>query len=97
MGRSIAIDLNPKFEIEIDGSMIAAALGLDQDTFFHLLEIRKIDQLCERGTDEDEGLYRASFYYENKRARVIVDRSGKLIGSVEATTRQPGRRSTDAD
>lgn len=92
MGRSIAIDLNPKFEIEIDGGLIADALELDQETFFHLLEIRKIDQLCERGTGEDEGLYRASFYYENKRARVVVDKTGKLIGGVEKTLREPGKR-----
>lgn len=93
MGRSIAIDLNPKFEIEIEGGPIATALGLDQDTFFTLLEQRKIDQLCERGTEEDEGLYRASFYYENKRARIVVDKTGKPIGEVEASTREKGKRS----
>ena len=46
MGKSIPLDLNPAFEIEIDAAPIAAALGLAQDEFLHLLELRKIDRLC---------------------------------------------------
>lgn len=92
MGRSIAIDLNPKLEIEIEAGPIAAALGLEPEEFLHLLEIRKIDQLCERGTGEDEGLYRASYYYQNKRARVVVDRNGNQMGALEASSRESGKK-----
>lgn len=84
MGRHISIDLNPKLEIDIDAAPVAQALGLDVREFLKLLELRKIDQLCERGTDADDGLYRASFYYSGKRARLVVDRQGNPVGTVEA-------------
>ena len=74
------------FEIEIDAAPIAAALGLQQDAFLRLLEQRKIDRLCERGTGEDAGLYRATFYHGTKRARV-VDRQGRFVGDVEQRMR----------
>lgn len=92
MGKRIPIDLNPRVEITIDGAPIAAALGLDKADFFRLLAIGKITQLCERGTGEDAGLYRASFYFDRKRARVIVDRDGTPQGPVECSERTPGRR-----
>ena len=79
MGKSIPLDLNPAFEIEIDAAPIAAALGLQQDAFLRLLEQRKIDRLCERGTGEDAGTWRASFYYGTRRARFIVDARGRLL------------------
>lgn len=87
MGKSIPLDLNPSFEIEIDAAPIAAALGLAQDEFLHLLELRKIDRLCERGTGEDAGLYRATFYHGANRARVVVDREGHFVGAVEQRSR----------
>ncbi|MBS0227774.1 MAG: hypothetical protein JSS23_03660 [Proteobacteria bacterium] len=91
MGRRIAIDLNPTPDIVIDGGPIAEALGLDTATFFRLLETRKIDQLCERGIDEDAGLYRASYYYGRKRVRVVVDREGRQQGELEIREREPGQ------
>lgn len=90
MGRRIAIALNPAFEIVIDGAPIARALGLDKATFFRLLALRKIDQLCERGIDEDAGLYRASYYYQRKRVRVVVDREGRQVGAIDIRERPPG-------
>jgi hypothetical protein len=35
--------------------------------------------LCERGTGEDAGLYRASFYHEGKRVRLVVDGDGNPV------------------
>ena len=46
-----------------------------------------IDRLCERGTGEDAGLYRATFYHGTKRARVVVDRQGRFVGAVEQRLR----------
>lgn len=89
MGKSIPLDLTPalEIEIEIDAAPIAAALGLEQADFLRLLEQRKIDRLCERGTGADAGLYRATYYYGSKRARVVVDRQGRFVGTVEQRTR----------
>lgn len=83
MAKRIAIDLTPAFEIAIDPAPIAQALALEPAAFLRLLEQRKISQLCERGTGEDEGLYRASFYHRGRRARVVVDRQGRMVGEVE--------------
>ena len=83
MGKAIPVDLNPKLAIEIDAAPVARALGLEEAAFLRLLEQRKITQLCERGTGEDEGLYRASFYHRGRRARVVVDAQGQRIGDVE--------------
>jgi hypothetical protein len=85
--KSIPIELNPKLEIEIEAAPIATALDLPVDAFLQLLTQRKIDQLCERGTGDDAGLYRASFYHAGKRARVVLDRDGQQQGDIELRTR----------
>lgn len=79
MAKSIPIDLNPSNDIEIDGEFVAHGLGLTISRFQQLMEQRKITMLCERGTDEDAGLYRASFYHEGKRVRLVVDGSGRRV------------------
>ena len=79
MDRGIAIELAPAREIAIDGDIVARALGLDFDEFRQLMDQRKIAVLCERGTDEDEGLYRATFYFERSRARLVVDAEGRIV------------------
>ncbi|MGJ4730098.1 DUF6522 family protein [Luteimonas sp. SDU101] len=76
-GKRIGIALNP--QIEIDGALVAAALDMEPGEFRRLMAERRISVLCERGTGEDEGLYRASFYYGDRRARLVVDASGTPI------------------
>jgi hypothetical protein len=39
----------------------------------------KITTLCERGFDEDAGRYRLTFFYENRRFRLVVDEEGNAI------------------
>lgn len=56
----------------------------------HLMEQRKITVLCELGTGEDAGLYRASFYHEGKRVRLVVDREGNPVGEQDSV--MPGSR-----
>ena len=65
--------------------LVARELGLEVEAFRQLMEQRKIAVLCERGTDADAGLYRATFYFERRRARLIVDGDGHVHGPVEAT------------
>ncbi len=83
MAKRISVSLNPKFEIGIDGALVAEALGLAGGEFKRLMDDHKIAQLCERGTGEDEGLYRATFYYQRKRARLVLDRDGRIVGDIE--------------
>lgn len=62
MDKHIPIALQHRPEIVIHSAPIAQALGLDVAAFQRLLEDRTITQLCERGTDEDAGTYRASLH-----------------------------------
>ena len=69
-------DLLPsaKTPVDIEGSRVAAALGLDVERFRQLMDNMKIDVLCERGTGEDTGKLRVTFYFSGKRARFLFDR-----------------------
>ena len=79
MGNSIPVDLTPARAVEIDGALVAHGLGLSIEQFRQLMEDRKITLLCERGTGEDAGLYRASFYLDGKRVRLVVDGDGNPV------------------
>ena len=82
MGSPIPIELVHPGEIAIDGEVVALALGLEVAAFRQLMEDRKISVLCERGTGEDAGLYRATFYYGQLRARLVVDEAGRIVDSI---------------
>lgn len=69
----------PSPAIEIDAALVAPGLGLSQPEFRQLMEQRRITVLCERGTGEDAGRYRASFYYGERRVRLVVDRRGRVV------------------
>ena len=73
--------LAERASIEIDGAVVARSLGLDVEAFRQLMADRKITVLCERGTGEDAGLYRASFYYGDRRVRLVVDKEGRVVRS----------------
>lgn len=76
---SIPLELNPTRAVEVDGALVARGLGLEVDAFRRLMDDRKVTVLCERGTGEDEGLYRATFYYADKRVRLVVDAEGRPV------------------
>lgn len=80
MGKSIPVELNPEQHIEVDGALVARGLGLPLAGFRQLMQDRKVTVLCERGTGADAGTYRASFYYEGRRVRLLVDEEGNLLG-----------------
>jgi hypothetical protein len=84
MRKPIPIDLNPSRAVEIDGALVARGLGLALAEFRQLMEHRKITVLCERGRGEDAGLYRASFYHDGKRVRLVVDGDGHPIPGRDA-------------
>ncbi|WP_242101550.1 MULTISPECIES: DUF6522 family protein [unclassified Lysobacter] len=65
--------------VEIDGTRVARGLGLEEAAFRQLMAERKIALLCERGTGEDSGLWRATFYYGERRLRLVVDAQGNVL------------------
>lgn len=80
MGEPISLQLAGQPDIEVDGALVAQGLGLTVDAFRELMSVGKISVLCERGTGEDTGLYRASFYHQGQRLRLVVDAQGRLVG-----------------
>ncbi len=92
MPRDIAIELAGAAEIGIDGARVAQGFGLDVDTFRRLMDERAIALLCERGTGEDAGLYRASFYHGSRRVRMVVDGEGAVVPGGFSVDELPGRK-----
>ena len=68
----------PAPDLEIDGVRVAARLGLEVDTFRQRMDRGQITVLCERGTGEDAGTWRATFYDGRKRARFLIDARGMV-------------------
>ncbi len=83
MGERIPLTVVPSGDIEIDAAIVAQAFGLDVATFRTLMQQHKVALLCERGTGDDAGRYRASFYLDRRRVRIIVDGAGRLCAPVE--------------
>lgn len=89
MARPIPVQLAPaptveperQPSVEIDAMLVARGLGVDVVELRRLMDARKISVLCERGTGEDAGLFRASFYHEDKRVRLVVDAAGNPISA----------------
>ena len=69
----------PGPSIEVDAARIARGLGLEVAAFRQLMADRKITVLCERGTGQDAGLWRASFYYLDRRVRLLADAGGAVL------------------
>lgn len=67
----------PASPLEIDGARVAERIGLDVAAFRQLMDDGKIAVLCERGTGEDAGTWRATFYYGRQRARFLIDARGR--------------------
>lgn len=66
------LDIPPQAR-EIDASLVAQALALDVAEFRTLMDREKISVLCERGTGEDEGRMRLTYYHAGRRARFLFD------------------------
>jgi len=81
LAKTIPLELNPVRAVEVDGALVAHGLGLEVEAFRKLMDDRQVTVLCERGTGEDAGLYRASFYYAGKRVRLVVDADGKPVAT----------------
>lgn len=74
--------MTPPAGIEVDGARVAALLGLEADEFRRLMAANRIAVLCERGTDEDAGRWRATFYHGERRARLLLDAEGRVLEEI---------------
>ena len=65
--------------IQVDAKLIAEGLGIDLPSVQARMRDGKITSRYERGTDEDEGRHRLTFFAEHCRLRLVVDETGSVI------------------
>lgn len=63
----------------VDAQTIGEGLRLAPEEVVRLLREGAITSLVERGENEDEGLWRLSFFHASTRLRLIVDESGTIL------------------
>ena len=65
--------------IEIEASLIAEGLALSLPDLRQQMRAGRITSLSERGSGEDLGRHRLTFFSEHRRFRVVVDERGAII------------------
>jgi hypothetical protein len=65
--------------IEVEASVIAEGLGLSPSELHQQMREGRITSLSERGTGEDMGRHRLTFFSEHRRFRVVLDERGAII------------------
>jgi len=63
----------------VDAEVIGRALGIDQSLVQPLIREGKITTLSEHGIGDDAGTHRITFFYQSRRARLIVSEQGRII------------------
>ncbi len=85
--------------IQVDVAVVAKGLGIESPLVQEGMREGRITSLYERGVDEDEGRYRVTFFFKNRRFRLIVDHMGNVVQrsaidfgdrSLPASARKPG-------
>lgn len=65
--------------LSIDAAVIGRGLNVEPSLIPVRMREGRITVLCERGYDEDAGRYRQTFFYENRRFRLVVDEAGNAF------------------
>lgn len=63
----------------VDAALIGELLHVPTSSVPALMREGKITSACERGTGEDDGEFRLTFFYRSRRARLITDSAGRLL------------------
>ncbi|MBB6357519.1 DUF6522 family protein [Aminobacter aganoensis] len=87
-------------EVLVDAAVIAKGLKLKAEAVQEMMREGCITSLCERGTGEDAGCFRLTFFTDNRRFRLVVNEAGRIIQRLgvdfgdrpmPASARIPGR------
>ena len=65
--------------LSIDAAVVGRGLNVEPSLVPVRMREGKITVLCERGFDEDAGRYRLTFFYRNRRFRLVVDEEGNVM------------------
>ena len=66
-------------DILIDAELLGKMLAIESAAVPALMQARAITSICEKGLDVHQGQYRLSFFYQSRRTRLNVDRSGHIL------------------
>lgn len=69
---------NPE-DVVVDAQLLAALFEITPDALKAAMRSGSITSLCERGTQEHEGLYRLSFFYGSRRVRLNLNQQGEVL------------------
>lgn len=76
----------------LDAAIVAEGLGLDPGEVLPAMREGRLTSLCERGTGEDEGRNRLTFFHARRLFSVIVDDAGNVLERREATAKKKKAR-----
>lgn len=65
--------------IEVEADVISEGLNLPLPLLRQQMRAGRITSVSERGTGEDAGRHRLTFFTEHRRFRVVVDERGAII------------------
>ena len=65
--------------LTLDAAVIGRGLNVEPSLVPVRMREGRITVLCERGYDGDAGRHRLTFFYENRRFRLVVDEEGNAI------------------
>ena len=65
--------------LSIDAAVVGRGLNVEPSLVPVRMREGKITVLCDRGIDEDAGRYRLTFFYRNRRFRLVVDEEGNVV------------------
>lgn len=65
--------------ILVDAALLGELLDVVPAEVPGLMRSRAITSFCERGIGADDGTFRLSFFYRNRRARLSVDAAGRIL------------------
>lgn len=66
-------------DVVVDAAVVASGFGLEPAIIPALLRSGDITARCERGLDEDAGRHRLTFFFGNRRLRLVLDGQGHVI------------------
>ncbi|HKN28827.1 MAG TPA: DUF6522 family protein [Roseiarcus sp.] len=65
--------------IQVDATVVAEGLGIAPAVLLERMRDGRITSLCEKGVDTDSGRFRLTFFFENRRFRLVVDEGGAIL------------------
>jgi hypothetical protein len=66
-------------DILVDAVLLGELLDIQPAEVSKLMRAHAITGRCERGVDVNQGQYRLSFFYQNRRVRLSLDSSGHVL------------------